>query len=94
MQDSTVNYCEPHDRVCRAKSAPQRVATGTNVAVFIFRSGRSPSHGWAVFPNDNGAYRVLAPHRSSEEKILFAPVGDRKSLPPWKRYSSELDLEK
>jgi hypothetical protein len=48
-------------RVCPAKSAPQRVATGTNIAfLFSARAGR-PSHGWAVFPNDSGAYRVPAP---------------------------------
>ena len=35
MQDSTANYCEPHERVCAAKSAPQRVATHTNVAFYF-----------------------------------------------------------
>ena len=35
MQDSTANYCEPHETFCAAKSAPQRVAEHTNVA-FLF----------------------------------------------------------
>jgi len=35
----TSNYCEPHECVCVAKSAPQRVATDTNVG-FIFRPAR------------------------------------------------------
>ena len=51
---------------------------GHQFSVFIFRPGRSPSHGWAVFPNDNGAYRVPAPPPVFGRKNPFCAVGDRK----------------
>ena len=38
----TSNYCEPHECVCVAKSAPQRVATDTNVG-FYFPPGERDS---------------------------------------------------
>jgi hypothetical protein len=44
-------------------------ASGTVTALLQFGHGLH----WAVFPNDNGAYRVEAPHRSLEKKSFFAP---------------------